>query len=223
LEGFLSTRIHILIRFGRWQEIKNLEIPRNSELYCMTTAMIHYGKGVAWAATGMVEEAENERTLFRISTKQVPPSRTLFNNRCIDILAIAEAMLDGELAYRQGDFDIAFKYLLQSIALDDGLPYDEPWGWMQPTRHAYGALLLEQGYVAKAAAVYSADLGIDKSLPRALQHPNNVWALHGYHECLIKLGRTAEAQIIGQLLTLAAATADVSIRSSCFCRLQTSN
>ncbi len=223
LEGFLSTRMHVLIRFGRWQDIRNLEIPRDPELYCVTTAMTHYGNGVALAATGMVEEAEHERALFREAVTRVPPTRTLFNNRCIDILAVAGAMLEGELAYRRADFNLAFEHLMRSITLDDALPYDEPWGWMQPTRHAYGALLLEQGHVEKAAAVYSADLGMDHTLPRALQHPNNVWALHGYHECLIKLGRTAEARIIEPQLRLALAVADVSIRSSCFCRLETSS
>lgn len=54
---------------------------------------------------------------------------------------------------------------------------------MQPTRHAYGALLLEQGRVAEAEAVYRADLGLDDTLPRASQHPGNVWSLHGFHEC----------------------------------------
>ena len=93
---------------------------------------------------------------------------------------------------------------------------------MQPPRHAYGALLLEQGYLDEAAAVYSADLGMDDSLPRALRHINNVWALHGYHECLLKLGRDAEARIIAPQLKLALAVADVPIRSSCLCRLETS-
>jgi hypothetical protein len=223
LEGFLSTRVHVLVRFGRWQEIRNLEIPRDPELYCVTTAMIHYGKGVALAATGMVDEAQKERKLFRDAVTRVPPSRTLFNNKCIDILAIAGAMLDGELAYRQGNFDLAFKELLRSISLDDALPYDEPWGWMQPTRHAYGALLLEQGHVEEAAAVYIADLGMDSTLPRALQHPNNVWALHGYHECLMKLGRVAEARILEPQLRLAVAIADIPIRSSCLCRLERSS
>ena len=60
-------------------------------------------------------------------------------------------MLDGEIAYREGRFDEAFAHLRRAIELDDALPYDEPWGWMQPTRHAYGALLLEQGHVEEAA------------------------------------------------------------------------
>lgn len=220
LESFLGMRMHILIRFGLWQDILNQEIPQDSELYCVTTAMIHYGKGVAFAATGMLEEAENERILFREALKRVPPTRMLFNKSCIDILAVGGAMLDGELAYRQAKFDVAFEDLKRSIVLYDALPYDEPWGWMQPIRHSYGALLLEQGHLETAAAVYSADLGLDSTLPRALQHPNNVWALHGYYECLVKLGRMAEARIVEPQLRLAIAIADVPIRSSCFCRLK---
>ena len=89
---------------------------------------------------------------------------------------------------------------------------------MQPVRHAYGALLLEQGHVKEALKAYRADLGIDGTLPRALQHPSNVWALHGYYECLTRLGSVTEAQIVAQQLRLVAATADVDIASSCYCR-----
>ena len=77
----------------------------------------------------------------------------------MDLLGVAREMLAGELEYRRGNYDDAFAHLRRSIELHDGLPYDEPWGWMQPTRHAYGALLLEQGRVEEAEAVYRADLG----------------------------------------------------------------
>ncbi|MGW7194681.1 tetratricopeptide repeat protein [Streptomyces chryseus] len=220
LEGFLAMRVHVLIRFGRWADILELPLPADPELYCVTTAMVHYARGVAFSATGRVPEAESERGLFREAASRVPVSRTLFNNTCVDILAIASEMLDGELEYRKGNHDAAFAALERSIALDDGLPYDEPWGWMQPTRHAYGALLLEQGRVEEAEAVYHADLGLDDTLPRPSQHPGNVWALHGLHECLLRLGKSAEAQIVAQQLKLASAMADVPINASCFCRLE---
>jgi tetratricopeptide (TPR) repeat protein len=128
-------------------------------------------------------------------------------------------MLDGELEYRQGHYDQAFAHLRRAVELDDGLPYDEPWAWMQPARHAYGALLLEQDRVAEAEAVYRADLGLDATLARACQHPGNVWSLHGYHECLTRLGRHGQAAIIGQQLKIASAYADVPVSSSCYCRI----
>ncbi|UGT45343.1 hypothetical protein LTV02_18995 [Nocardia yamanashiensis] len=220
LESFLSMRVHAFIRFGKWAEILDLPLPQDPELYCVTTAMLHYAKGVAYSATGRIDEAEEQQRLFEIAAAAVPESRTLFNNTCRDILAIAAAMLEGELRYRKGEYDKAFEALRRSIELDDNLPYDEPWGWMQPTRHAYGALLLEQGHVAEAEAVYRADLGLDHTLPRAAQHPGNVWSLHGYHECLVRLGKSEAAEIIAQQLKLAAAVADVPIEASCYCRLR---
>jgi tetratricopeptide (TPR) repeat protein len=220
LEGFLAMRVHVLIRFGRWQDILDLPMPADPALYCVTTAMLRYAKGVACAALGQVAEAEAERELFRLAQVAVPATRMLFNNTCADILAVAGAMLDGELDYRKGNVEAAFACLRRAIEIDDGLPYDEPWGWMQPTRHAYGALLLEQGRVAEAETVYRADLGFDDTLPRACQHPGNVWSLHGFHECLVRLGQLGEAAIIEQQLKLTAALADVPIESSCFCRLE---
>ena len=221
LEGFLVMRVHVLVRFGRWQDLLDLPLPADPVLYSATTAMLRYGRGVACSALGRVEEAEREREWFAAARAAVPATRMMFNNTCADILAIAAAMLDGELAYRKGNIEAAFGHLRTSIALDDGLPYDEPWGWMQPTRHAYGALLLEQGLVAEAEAVYRADLGFDDTLPRAYQHPGNIWSLHGYHECLVKLGQTGEAKIIEQQLRFAAAMADTPVQASCFCRLDT--
>ncbi|QLL05385.1 tetratricopeptide repeat protein [Mycobacterium vicinigordonae] len=221
LEAFVPLRTHVLVRFGRWDELMAQPTPLDPDLYCATAATICYGRGVAFAATGQLDRAESERVAFSQACARVPESRYLFNNTSRDILAVAAAMLDGEIAYRAKRFDEAFEHLRQAVELDDSLPYDEPWGWMQPTRHAYGALLLEQGHLDLAAAVYAADLGLDPTLARCCQHPGNVWSLHGYHECLKRLGRNDEALIIGQQLRLAVARADVPIRASCACRIDT--
>jgi tetratricopeptide (TPR) repeat protein len=220
LEAFVPLRIHVLIRFGRWDDLIAEPLPEDTALYCTTTAMIHYGRGVAHAAKGQLPQAKAEREAFEAVYATVPDSRYLFNNTSRDILAVAQAMLDGEIAYREGEFDTAFGRLRDAIELDDKLPYDEPWGWMQPTRHAYGALLLEQGHVEEAAKVYEADLGLDPTLARPCQHPGNLWSLHGYHECLERLGRTGESAIIGKQLELAKARADVPVEASCACRLE---
>jgi tetratricopeptide (TPR) repeat protein len=220
LEAFVPLRIHVLVRFGQWDELIAEPLPDDVELYCTTSATIHYGRGVAHATKGQLAQAHAEREAFATAYARIPDTRYLFNNTARDILAIAKEMLDGEIAYRESRFDDAFVKLRRAIELDDALPYDEPWGWMQPTRHAYGALLLEQGHVEEAAAVYAADLGLDPTLSRPCQHPGNVWSLHGYHECLRRLGRDAEAVIIGGQLDLVKARADVPILASCACRLE---
>jgi tetratricopeptide (TPR) repeat protein len=214
-------KVHVLIRFGRWNDIIAMPLPPDPGLFCVTTSMIHYAKAVAHAARGNVTAAEEEARLFVAASATVPASRYVFNNTCLDILGVAAEMMRGEIEYRKGNFDVAFDHLRKSVELDDNLPYDEPWAWMQPARHALGALLLEQERVEEAEAVYRADLGLDGTLARACQHPENVWSLHCFHECLMRLGKHAEAKIIEQRLEISAAWADVPIKSSCFCRIKT--
>ncbi|CRK04366.1 hypothetical protein BN1723_008874 [Verticillium longisporum] len=192
-----------------------LDAEQDASLLCVTNATRLYAKALAHAALGHPSRAR----------ARVPASRTLFNNTAPDLLAVAAAMLDAEVGFRERPAacdDDALARLAAAVALADALPYDEPWGWMQPVRHAQGALLLERGRAAEALAVYAADLGIDdhgaERLPRALQHPGNVWALHGYHESLVRLGRSDEARAVEGTLKALLRVADVDITSSCFCR-----
>jgi tetratricopeptide (TPR) repeat protein len=218
IEGFIPMKQHVLVRFGKWREIIAQELPKDPELYCTTTAMMLYAKGVAHSVLGELAEAEKMRIAFVKAKARVPKSRLVHNNTVQDLLGIAEEMLNGELEYRRGNFDVAFAHLRRAVELDDALPYDEPWGWMQPTRHALGALLLEQGRLAEAEAVYRSDLGYDGKLSRACQHPENIWSLHGLHECLTRRGDTVETPLIKARLDLAQARAEVPIRASCLCR-----
>ncbi|KAF7553138.1 hypothetical protein G7Z17_g3855 [Cylindrodendrum hubeiense] len=218
MEFFKAVRVHVYIRFGMWAELKELRPLADKHLYCVTNVMRHYGKAIAHAATGEVGEADKERELFIQASQLVPSTRLDFPNKITDILKVASAMLDGEIEYRRGNYEASFKRLREAISLEDELPFAEPWGWMLPARHPYAALSLEQGHVDQAAIAYAEDLGLHPTPKRAHQHPNNIWALHGYHECLVRLQRDAEANIIRRQLTLAAAEADIKITSSCFCR-----
>jgi len=220
VEGYLPMKQHVLIRFGKWREIIAQDLPADRTLYCSTTAMMLYAQTVAHSALGHIAEAEKTRAAFMEAKPRVPESRRVHNNTVRDLLEIAQAMLDGELEYRRGNHEVAFTHLRRSVELDDALPYDEPWGWMQPTRHALGALLLEQGRVAEAEAVYRSDLGLDGKLSRACQHLDNLWSLHGLHECLTRRGEAVEAALIKQRLELALARSEVPVKASCFCRMQ---
>jgi tetratricopeptide (TPR) repeat protein len=219
LESYLSMKTHVQIRFGRWRDIIAEPLPEDQSLYCHTTTSLHYAKAVAHAALGEVAEAEAERVKFMETRAKVPESRHLHNNRCIDLLDVAEQMLDGELEYRKGNYDPAFAHLRKAVELEDALAYDEPWGWIQPVRHALGALTLERDRVEEAEQAYREDLGLAGDLPRACIHPDNIWSLKGLDECLRRRGAadTAEAKTIRQRLKLAAARSDLPVGASCHC------
>lgn len=142
----------------------------------------------------------------------------MFNNPCSAVLLVAEQMMFGELAFKSGQTEAGLEHLRAAVRLDDWMLYDEPWGWMQPTRHALGAFLMEAGQYSEAEAVYRADLGLDHTLPRPCQHPRNVWSLYGLDGCLRRHGETVERRHIGLHLDQAVARAEVPIRSPCCCR-----
>ncbi|TDK44993.1 tetratricopeptide repeat protein [Antarcticimicrobium luteum] len=215
-ESFMAMEPHILIRFGRWEDCKALALPQDRELYRTLCATVHYARALGHAATGEVDAAEAEEQLFLTAKTRVPETRLLHNNKVTDLLEIATEMLRGEIEYRKANYDTAFAHLRRAVDLDDHLPYDEPWGWMQPARHALGALLLEQDRVAEAEAVYREDLGLGGQLARATVNPDNVWSLKGLHDCLQARDEQVEIKLIKQKLDIAQARAD-GVMASCGC------
>ena len=209
---------HVLVRFGKWREIIDDPLPVDPDLYLVTTAMHHYAKGIAQATLKRFDDADLERKTFYESLERIPRERRFFNNWAHDILAVGAMMLEGEVEYHKGSYDIAFKYLRESVLRDDGLEYIEPWAWMHPPRHALAALLLEQGEYNEAEDIYRDDLGLSGTIQRCAQHPNNVWALHGLVECLRRRHAHAELEVFEPLLASALQKADLPITSSCMCR-----
>jgi tetratricopeptide (TPR) repeat protein len=203
------VQYHVYIRFGKWNEILEIPPPEDPDTFKFTNVLHYYARGLAFAALGKTEDAEKEEQMFISLAEALPENWKIFNNTCRDISEVAKHMLRGEIEYRKGNFEEAFRQLRNSVDLDDNLAYDEPWGWMQPPRHALGALFLERGRVEEAEVVYEEDLKA---------HPNNFWALHGLAECLEKQGKP-EAE--GKKLECEKARErfDVPANASCYCRL----
>lgn len=218
MEGYYSMKMHVLVRFGRWTDIINEPLPDDSTVYPVTIAMHHYAKGVAYAFLKEIEKAEEQSVLFYNAVALIPEDRIFFNNPAVEILAVGQAMLEGELAYHKGEFEQAFEHLRESVSRNDKLHYSEPWPWMHPPRHALAALLTEQGHFDEAEEIYRTDLGLNNWLQRCAQHPNNVWALHGLVECLEHRNDTIELPELKQKLSKALSLTDVPITSSCLCR-----
>jgi tetratricopeptide (TPR) repeat protein len=204
---FHATHYHVYVRFGMWNEM--LAEPEPAADLLATRAVWHYARAIAYASLGKVTEAEKEQAAFLAAKAAVPASRILFNNPVSEILGVAELFLAGEIEYRKRNYDRAFELLRSAVTLDEKLNYDEPWGWMEPTRHALGALLTEQKRYEEALEVYRANLK---------RYPNNGWALHGVAECLRGLGREDEAAAANAQFVEAWKRSDITIPGSCFCK-----
>ena len=77
-------------------------VTADRDLYCSNVAKIHYAKAVAHSALGNVAEAETEKALFMAAKARVPESRRVHNNRMVNLLDVAEAMLEWRAGISQG-------------------------------------------------------------------------------------------------------------------------
>ena len=215
LECFCTIPWHVLIRFGKWEDIINRPI-KSSTHYPSAAAMSHYARGIAFAVMGNLARADQERDQFYSSLKVEALQKSfLFNNVMHDpvnhhgILDIAEAILNGEIEYHKGNYHESFKHLRLAVKRDSTLTYDEPWGWMTPARHVLGALLLEQGEVEEAEAVYREDLK---------QYKNNMWSLLGLYQAVKQQQKNKEEiEEVHALFKTASARSDIKIGASCLC------
>ncbi len=206
LDGFLAVPMHVMVRFGMWNEV--LSEPAPPEDMQTATAFWLYASTVALSALGRVDEATAEFEKFKYAAQVIPTTRQVGNNPALVVMEIGLAIAEGELEYRKGNYDRAFDLLRTAVAKDERLKYDEPWDWMMPPAHALGALLLEQKRYADAEAVYLADLE---------RHKENGWALLGLKECQEKTGHAEEAKKTMARFEKSWERSDITIKASCFC------
>lgn len=205
-DGFMPVTYHVLIRFGKWEAI--LAEPEPDDYRHISRALWRYARGVALANLGRTSEARLELDAFEREAARIPDDWVVGNNEAAAVIAVARKMLGGELAFHEGRTGEAFALLRQGVALEDKMAYDEPPGWMQPVRHALGALLMAEGRHAEAEQVYREDLQ---------QYAGNGWALLGLRDALVAQGKHVEAEAIAPQLAKAWARADVQPVASCYC------
>jgi tetratricopeptide (TPR) repeat protein len=176
LESYSALELHVMVRFGRWKDILEVQLPRNKDVMIFRTATIAFSRGLAYANMGDIAKAKKCADQYdSIRNNPIAEHRILHNNVVKNLLDVDAPMLRGEIAYHEGRYDDAFRMLRKAVELQDGLNYDEPWGKMQPIRHALGGLLLERNHLAEAADVFRTDLRF---------HPRNPFALVGLIQCL---------------------------------------
>ena len=227
LESYVTMPWHVMIRFGKWDEILAEPMYSNKEVFPATIATQHYARGVAYASKGMVPEAEAEQALFKEALANPALAGRLMHNNFMyqdpaegpSILNVNAAILEAEIEYRRQflakaagephDFTAAFDELRRGVDLSLNLAYNEPWGQMQPVRHILGALLFEQGHIEEAEEVYRADIKLWK---------DNMWGLLGLKLCLEARGDAPEELAeVTKLFNERSSRADIVPAKTCFC------
>ena len=197
-----------LARFGRWQEV--LKEPAPPATNAFLTGSWHYVRGLAFVATGQLQQAEQELASLNKIMQEPGLDAPLFSqNTARMVLAIGPKVLAGEIAAAQGKFDEAIALLDRAVRLEDGLAYTEPAEWHFPPRLALGAILLDAGHAAEAETVYWEDLRRNR---------NNGWALYGLLQALRTQQKNDQAVLIEARFKKAWERADITLNASRFGR-----
>lgn len=205
VDGFVAMPFETLLRFGRWDEI--LKEPEPEERLRISRALRHHARGVALAVKGDLSSARAELAALRGEAKLVG-ARMVGLNAGAQVVAIADQLLEGELAMLAGDTASGLAALRRAVALEDALAYDEPPPWVLPTRHVLGAALVTAKQGRAAERVYREDLK---------RNLDNGWALTGLARALRLQRREREALAVDARASQAFARADGPVTSSCPC------
>jgi hypothetical protein len=167
IEPFAAQELHVLVRFGRWDEIIGSKPPPATRL--LQTALYHFARGAALAATGKPSEAAVDLAALETAASKLPKDAMVgAANSGADVLAVAIADLSARIAQAKGDHAAAIKGFTAAVAAEDQLGYNEPPDWLHPERELLGQALLAARRFAEAEQVFRADLERNVGNPRAL-------------------------------------------------------
>ena len=203
MEGGSFYRVLTLLRFGRFDEIVELEGAPDGTVF---RGLWDFGKGYAHLRSG--DEAEARSYLERVeSAIEDDPDANFRGHSARQLLGVVGAILEGAILRANGEVDRAIEVLHDGAELEDELRYDEPEPLNFSVRHWLGDALNEAGRHAEAEAVFRAELE---------DHPNNGWSLFGLETALRAQGRTAQADEVREQFASAWARADAYIRAPIF-------
>ncbi|GAB3346633.1 hypothetical protein [Marilutibacter aestuarii] len=207
MQQFVVAPLMTQVRFGRWDEILATAGPPAEATY--PTAIWHFARGMARVRTGALDQARTDLEALRAAAADPAMAGLVLwdINGADRVLAVAEAMLRGELALAAGDREGGIAALREAAAVEDGLNYNEPADWPLPIRPYLGAALLEAGRAADAAAVYREDL---------VTYPENGWSLRGLALAEQARGDAAAANAARRRFDNAWQWADVDLVASRF-------
>ncbi|MCA9052788.1 MAG: hypothetical protein KDA75_03080 [Planctomycetaceae bacterium] len=206
IDAFFAMPYEMHLRFGRWEAM--LAEPEPPTYLPVSRAVRLYARGVALAAQKNPRAAREEQMRFREQCEAIPEETLFVLNTAADVLSVADAVLEGEILYRQGRVDDAIAALEMAVVREDGLRYIEPPDWIQPARHVLGATLSDAGRWTAAEKVYRDDL---------VKHPHNGWSLFGLTQALRHQNRSDEANRVHAEFVSAWVDADTKLTSSCLC------
>lgn len=205
IQHYYTIPWYIQVKFARWDDILQAERPDEELKYPM--AIWHYARGMAYSAKQDQEKAQAELTAIKaLAQDESIRDITVWDiNSCMELVKIAELVLEADIRYRRGDNKKSAQLLAKAVEMEDALNYNEPPDWFFSVRHHLGNVYLADGNYATAEKLYRDDLKL---------FPETGFALNGLYQSLLKQKKTAEAKEVQKRFEKAWQWADAELEGS---------
>jgi tetratricopeptide (TPR) repeat protein len=203
LQHWYTMPWYNMVRFGKWNEILQINEPADSLKY--VKSVWHYARGMAYTRTSKLSEAKSELAKLKVLVADPFMEYTIGGfNSFKNVLGIGQNILEGEIEAKQKNYDKAIQLVTSAVEIEDNLLYQEPPDWYHPSRQILGGILLDARKPALAEQRFREDLN---------QYRKNGWSLFGLYQSLQAQGKKNEATEVKKEFDKAFANADISLKS----------
>ena len=173
-----NTSMHsmALIRFGRFDEVLDITEPPTGEI---NLSMYDFSQGYAALKSGDTDKARDAMQSLKELTETTTARFRFHDGK--DIVGALAGILEGEIAWTEGNIEAAADAFRLATDYYDKLNYDEPEPLPFSPRHWLGAAYMELQAYDNALEVYRRDLS---------EHPHNIWSLFGIQQALAMIGES---------------------------------
>ncbi|MEP5611993.1 MAG: hypothetical protein ABJP45_07070, partial [Cyclobacteriaceae bacterium] len=158
------------VRFGRFDDVLDTERPKKG---VVSQSIWDFCQGYAKLKNGESDFANVY--LARVKATADTTKAEFRFEPGGPLLKVLAALLEGEIAWTNGEKSTAIRLFEAAVKLEDALPYSEPEPLPFAARHWLGAAQLELEQYAQAEKTYQLEI---------VDHPRNGWSLYGLREAL---------------------------------------
>jgi len=199
-----TRALSVLLRFHAWEDVLAFPAPSpDPNTYGKHAHAVsgfwHYSRGLAFAAQGRIDRADNELKALQADAALLPAvpdthgaldlehsNENLWTLTNRASMGVATAILSARLAQTRGQNEQATELLRTAVQAQDAMPYDEPPAWFYPVRESLGALQLKHGDAPDAEKTFREGLRLSPHDPRLLL---------GLSEAQSAAGHAADAEV----------------------------
>jgi tetratricopeptide (TPR) repeat protein len=189
-----------MTRFGKWKDVLAVAAPTSQLPFVQ--AVYHYVRGMSFASTNALDDAQKEYDLFTDLRAKVPSDFAWGLGPASQVLEVQGDLLGARMMKARNNHQMEIDLLRKAVGAYDQIGYDEPADFYFPVRESLGFALLRANQHADAVACFEEEVK---------RHPNSGRALFGLARAYLLNGPMAGADAADEAFKIAWKKSDTQL------------